>query len=121
MTHLAGTQDQLRLLRAPENMLTGGNMPEYLFRRTNGIVGLLRRLIADGCAHAMSTGEERLTPEILSQVNLRLGNFPDVDLEADEMPDIPAGPVLENPPKPRRKKPRNTVFDDRGGQAAAGE
>jgi hypothetical protein len=47
-------------------MLTGGDMPEYLFRRTGGVVGLLRRLIEDGCARAIATGEERLTRVLLA-------------------------------------------------------
>lgn len=45
--HLAGIEDQLRLLRAEPGMLTSGDMPEYLFRRTSGVVGLLERLIED--------------------------------------------------------------------------
>jgi hypothetical protein len=118
VTHLAGTEDQLRLLHATDGMLTGGDMPEYLFSRTNGIVGLLRRLIADGCAQAMATGEEQLSIAGLSKVNIRLGNFPDRDPGAGEVPEIPAAPVLENPPKPTGKRPRNTVFDDHGDQAA---
>jgi len=59
--HLAGTEAQLRLFGAREGMLTDGDMPEYLFRRTRGIVGLLRRLIQDGCTRAMETGREELT------------------------------------------------------------
>jgi hypothetical protein len=118
MRHLAGTEAQLRLLRAPEGMLTRGGMPEYLFSRTNGVVGLLRRLIADGCAQAMASGKEQLTIESLSKVDIRLGNFPDRDAEAGEVPEIPSAPALEVPPKPSRKRPRNTVFDDRGDQAA---
>jgi hypothetical protein len=34
LEHLAGIEDQLRLLRATVGMLTTGEMPEYLFRRT---------------------------------------------------------------------------------------
>jgi hypothetical protein len=118
MTHLAGTEAQLRLLHAPEGMLTGGSMPEYLFSRTNGIVGLLRRLIADGCAQAMATGDEQLTVKNLSKVNIRLGNFPDRDPGAGEVPEIPAALVLEDPPKPSRTRARNSVFDDHGNRAA---
>jgi hypothetical protein len=32
---------ELRLLRQGEGMPTGGAMPEYLFRRTRGVIGLL--------------------------------------------------------------------------------
>src|SRR6266511_398060 len=47
--HLTGLEQQLRLLHATSGMLTGGTMPEYLFRCTTGVVGLLERLIEDGC------------------------------------------------------------------------
>jgi hypothetical protein len=120
LEHLAGIEDQLRLLRSSDGMLTAGNMPEYLFRRTHGIVGLLRRLIEDGCAKAISTGEERLTPELLAGTAIRLGNLADLDPEAGEVPPIPQD---VQPPRPKRgkagKKHRNTVFDDHGGRPAA--
>jgi len=115
--HLAGIEDQLRLLRATEGMLTAGDMPEYLFRRTHGIVGLLRRLIEDGCAQAIATGEERLTPALLAGTTIRLGNLADLDPGSGEIPDIPAD---ASPPKKKRKA-RNTVFDDHGTRSAAGE
>ena len=41
-----------------DGMLSGGGMPEYLFRRTGGIVGLLKKLIQEGCRHAIETGTE---------------------------------------------------------------
>ena len=120
LQHLAGIEDQLRLLRSSDGMLTTGQMPEYLFRRTHGIVGLLRRLIEDGCAKAISTGEERLTPELLAGTAIRLGNLADLDPEAGEIPPLPQD---VQPPKPPRnktgKKHRNTVFDDHGGRPAA--
>jgi len=115
LEHLAGIEDQLRLLRSSDGMLTAGGMPEYLFRRTRGIVGLLRRLIEDGCAKAIATGEERLTPELLAGTAIRLDNLADLDPGAGEIPLIPQD---VEPPVPQRKKsgkkPRNTVFDDHG-------
>ncbi len=120
LEHLAGIEDQLRLLKAHPGMLTTGDMPEYLFRRTHGIVGLLRRLIEDGCAKAIATREERLTPGLLAGTAIRLGNLADLDPEAGEVPPIPQD---VQPPKPRGKtgkKPRNTVFDDHGSRPAAG-
>jgi len=56
--HLAGVEDQLRLMKAPPGMLTDGALPEYLHKRTNGVVGLLERLIEDGCREAIDTGTE---------------------------------------------------------------
>lgn len=51
--HLAGLAEDLRLFRAAPDMLTGARMPEYLFRRTGGVVGLLERLVEEGCAEAI--------------------------------------------------------------------
>jgi AAA domain-containing protein len=120
LQHLAGIEDQLRLLRSSDGMLTTGGMPEYLFRRTHGIVGLLRRLIEDGCAKAIATGEEQLTPELLASTAIRLGNLAELDPETGEIPSIPQD---VQPPRPssspkNRKKPCNTVFDDHGDRAA---
>ncbi|MGH3420763.1 MAG: AAA family ATPase, partial [Streptosporangiaceae bacterium] len=117
--HLVGIEQQLRLLRGRDGMLSGGDMPEYLFRRSHGVVGLLRRLIEDGCARAIATGEERLTRELLAGTPVRLGNLADLDPDAGEIPDIPAGDAP--PPQPEKKRrPRNTVFDDHGTRPAAG-
>ncbi len=93
-------------------------MPEYLFRRTHGIVGLLRRLIEDGCTKAIATGEEQLTPELLAGTTIRLGNLADLDPDAGEIPSIPENVPLPKPAAKRRKKPRNTSFDDHGATAA---
>jgi len=120
LEHLAGIEDQLRLLRSFEGMLTTGGMPEYLFRRTHGIVGLLRRLIEDGCTKAIATSEERLTPELLASTAIRLGNLTDLDPEAGEIPQIPQDvQPPQPPPDTNRKRPRNTVFDDHGDRSAA--
>lgn len=110
--HLAGIEDQLRLLRAPRGMLTSGEMPEYLFRRTDGVVGYLRRLIEDSCARAIAGGEERLTRELLDDIPVRLPGAG--DLGPGEIPAIP--------PRPKKKRrTRNTVFDDRGTRPPDGD
>ncbi|MGW1354890.1 AAA family ATPase [Streptomyces sp. NPDC002409] len=118
LDHLAGIEDQLRLLRSFRGMLTTGEMPEYLFGRTRGVVGLLRRLIEDGCTEAILTGEERLTPELLAKTTIHLGNLDDLDPGAGEVPDIPQNTAPPTKPKPRRRG-RNTVLDDRGERPAA--
>lgn len=74
---------------AVDGMLTAGDMPEYLFRRAGGIVGLLRRLIEDGCAKAIATGEERLTRNLLAGTVIGRDSLADLDPEAGEVPDIP--------------------------------
>lgn len=60
-------------------MLTGGHMPKYLFRRSGGIVGLLERLVEDGCTEAIDTGTERLTIDLLDSLAINLGNLSDRD------------------------------------------
>ncbi|MFD0502478.1 TniQ family protein [Streptomyces chiangmaiensis] len=64
--HLAGLEDSLRLLKAEPGMLTSGTMPEYLMRRTDGVVGLLERLVEDGCQEAMDSGKETARGGILT-------------------------------------------------------
>ncbi len=109
VAHLAGLAAQLRLLRSRPGMLTAGAMPEYLFRRTSGVVGLLERLIEDGCAAAIATGREQLTTGLLDEINLTV-NVPGRDTAAGEVPAVP--------PRPARRagKPRSTAFDDHGRQ-----
>jgi hypothetical protein len=116
LTHLSGIEAQLRLYRAEEGMLTGGTMPEYLFRRTGGIVGLLGCLIEEVCMAAIDTGEERLTKELLDEVDIDLSKIPNRDPDAGELPDVPAQPAKT---KKTKKRGRNTVFDDRGVRSAA--
>jgi hypothetical protein len=109
ISHLAGIEDQLRLMRSEPGMLTSGQMPEYLFRRTGGIVGLLERLIEDGCSEAIDTGEERLTTSLLDGVAISLDGLPMRDPAAGEVPAVPGQPAT-----PARRRPRSTVFDDPG-------
>ncbi|WP_158894033.1 hypothetical protein [Amycolatopsis anabasis] len=56
-------QDELRLFHAHPDMLTGGTMPEYLFRRTSGVVGLLERPIEEAAPRLSipaSSSDQRL-------------------------------------------------------------
>ncbi len=121
ITHLAGIEQHLRLFRAQPGMLTDGAMPEYLFRRTGGIVGLLERLVEDGCMQAIDAGTERLTVELLDGVEINLGNVPGRDPSAGEIPPIPPQPATAKTKQTSKptKRPRNTVFDDQGLPAAA--
>ncbi|KUN76512.1 hypothetical protein AQJ64_36615 [Streptomyces griseoruber] len=101
--HLAGIEDQVRLFRAEAGMLTEGVMPEYLFRRTRGIVGLLERLIEDGCTQAIDSGDERLTTELLDEIDINLGNPAGRLPDAGEVPDVP------KPPRRRSRSPSANV------------
>ncbi|MBY8858001.1 TniB family NTP-binding protein [Nocardia sp. CA2R105] len=108
--HLDGLQQSLRLFASPPDMLTGGRMPEYLFRRTNGVVGLLELLVEEACTEAIATGTETITEQLLDSIALNLGDVPGRPRIDNEIPDVPSSA----PPKRRRSRPRNTVFDDRG-------
>lgn len=121
--HLRGLEAGLRLFKARPGMLAEGTMPEYLMRRTDGVVGLLNRLAEAGAQEAMDTGRELIDEELLDQVVLSLDD-PGRDPDAGEVPQVPV-PATAGTGKPaaadsgRRK--RNTVFDDRGpGAAQAG-
>ncbi|WP_395294457.1 TniB family NTP-binding protein [Kitasatospora hibisci] len=115
LAHLHGVEAHLRLLKAKPRMLTGGTMPEYLMRRTGGVVGLLGRLIEDGCQEAMDNGREMLDESLLDEIVVRRD---DPDLAPDELdPQAPPEPAAR-PARQRRSRGRNTVFDDHGPQAA---
>ncbi|QFZ77391.1 AAA family ATPase [Streptomyces fagopyri] len=105
--HLAGVENELRLMNAPEGMLTAGTMPEYLYQRTDGVVGLLERLMEDGCRDAIETGKERLTEQLLENITIDLAGAPGRDPGAGEVPPVP-------PRHDTSRRRRNTVFDDRG-------
>ncbi|MFD0393464.1 hypothetical protein ACFQ3Z_17030 [Streptomyces nogalater] len=69
-------------------MLTGGRMPEYIYRRTGGVVGLIERLIEDGASLAMDTGIEEITEELLDRVIIRT-QHPKRDRAAGEEGEVP--------------------------------
>lgn len=120
--HLAGVEQHLRLMNAAPGMLTAGTMPEYLFRRTDGVVGLLERLIEDGCRHAITTGTETLTEPLLDNVVVSLNGAPGRDATAGEVPNVPAT-AQKAAGQTGSKKPgqrRNTVFDDHGPASGTG-
>lgn len=113
IAHLVGLEQQLRLLKARDGMLSDGDMPEYLFRRTGGIVGILRKLIQKACRRAIESGDEEITTSLLDSLTLTRRDLPGLDPDSGEIPDIPANSASKKP-----GKPRNTVFDDHGAPAA---
>ncbi|WP_142147875.1 hypothetical protein [Streptomyces sp. SLBN-31] len=99
-------------------------MPEYLMRRTGGVVGLLERLLEDGAQEAMDSGKEFLDEGLLDEIVISLDD-PGRDPGAGEVPPVPGIPR-----QPRSKTAgaarqkggrtcRNTVFDDHGPRSAA--
>jgi hypothetical protein len=109
--HLVGLEQQLRLLSDCGGMLSGGGMPEYLFSRTDGVLGVLKKIVQEGCRHAIETGAEKITAELLDTITISPADLTGLDPGSGEVPDIPRAPAR---PSRKRRKPRNTVFDDRG-------
>jgi hypothetical protein len=116
--HLTGIETCLRLFETGDQPLTGGTMPEYLFRRTGGVVGLLGCLIEEACMTAIETGAERLSLDLLEDIAIDLSKIPGRDAEAGEVPVVPEQRTSPTA-KGTKKRGRNTVFDDRGGGLAA--
>ncbi|WP_245606245.1 TniB family NTP-binding protein [Streptomyces himastatinicus] len=114
--HLEGIEQHLRLLNAKEGMLTGGTMPEYLMRRTDGVVGLLGRLLEDGAQEAMESGKELIDESLLDEIVLRR----DEPEQPPDEPVIPADPLATGKKTSQAKRRRNSVFDDHGPAARAG-
>ena len=116
--HLSGIESHLRLFEAGDQPLTGGTMPEYLYRRTGGVVGLLGCLIEEACMMAIDTGAECLSHDLLEGIAIDLSAIPGRDAGAEEVPAVPAQ-AAANKVKTTKKRGRNTVFDDHGPQAAS--
>ncbi|MCH0561127.1 hypothetical protein [Streptomyces sp. MUM 16J] len=118
LDHLQGIEDHLRLQKAFPGMLTEGSMPGYLYRRCKGVVGILARLIADGCQEAMDSGRELLDENLLDGIVIGREN------RDEEEPPQPRGTAKASGRAQSGKGPagkrRNTAFDDRGPEAAAG-
>src|SRR5262249_51847021 len=118
IAHLVGIEQQLRLLNARDGMLSDGDMPEYLFHHTRGIVGVLRKLIQKACRHAIETGAEEITTSLLASLPITRKDSPGPDPGSGEIPDTPLGPAPAARKAGKARKPRNTVFDDHGAPAA---
>jgi hypothetical protein len=87
-------------------------MPEYLMRRTSGVVGVLERLIEDGAQDAMDSGKE-----LLDEIAISLDD-PSRDPSTGEIPPIPGKGTSSITRKTGGQRKKNTTFDDRGPSAA---
>jgi AAA domain len=119
VAHLAGLESHIRLLKSGAQPLTSGSMPEYLYQRTEGVVGRLSLLVSEACLAAIETGSEELTEELLASITVASGEVPGGDPLAGEEPAV-APPSPPAGRKGRKKRARNTVFDDHGTDLAAG-
>jgi hypothetical protein len=118
-THLAGIEEQLRLLDGHEGMLTEGSTPELIYERTSGVIGLIEGLIVSACRYAMNTELEKITPKLLETCEIDLGDTSDLDADSGELPAIPPSPARRRPTGRKPTPGRNTVFDDHGPRQAA--
>lgn len=66
--HLAAVEEDVLLLHAQPGDLV--DLAEYLYDRTQGFLGSLNELLGEACLLAIITGQERLTEELLDQVEL---------------------------------------------------
>lgn len=108
LSHLRAVEDDLPLLDKAPGMLTGGDTPAYLLRRTNGVIGTLSRLIAEASLDVLGqtpagpgTGEY-LTREVLDDIRLD---------HAAETPDIPQPVQQPRAAKRRPPRTRNSAFN----------
>ncbi|RBL86495.1 hypothetical protein DDE05_10020, partial [Streptomyces cavourensis] len=79
--------------------------------------GLIERLIEDGASLAMDTGVEEITEELLDTVVIRT-QHPKRDRAAGEEGEVPQ--ALPSKKAVQGRRPRNTVFDDKGVPLTAG-
>ena len=122
-TFLAGVGHQLRLYGVDHTSLLADGLPEYLFRRTGGVVGTVKNLLTAACTAAVEnpdpeTGEERLTIELFDTVTANYSAEEGRIAEAGEIPDVPA--VQPDPvAAPKAKKGASTVLQERRSRGAA--
>lgn len=121
-TFLVGVASQLRLFGADNGMLLRDGLPEYLYRRSGGVVGTLVRLVSEATRAAIrdpdpETGDEIITEAVLEGV---VADFAAEDgrlREAGEVPDVPPAPAATRTAA-RPGKARSTVFDESSANGA---
>lgn len=121
ISFLGGMGSQLRLVGMdpadPGAVLTRDELPEYLFRRTGGVVGTLNRLVTEACLVAVgnpdpATGEERITVELLNGITANYSAEEGRIAEVGEIPDVPAVPPAPTA-APRGRRGASTVLQER--------
>ncbi len=65
---LSGFERELVLLQANEGDLT--SQADYLWRRTQGVIGSLTQLLTEAAAEAIDTGAERITRKLLDGIDV---------------------------------------------------
>lgn len=128
VSFLAGVGQELRLLGMdkdnPGRILTDGDLPEYLFRRTGGVVGTVNRLVTEACRAAVEnpdpeSGEERITVALLDGLTANYSAEEGRIAEVGEIPDVPSVQAAMAP-APARARGTSTVLQERRMRAAGG-
>ncbi|WNV74455.1 TniB family NTP-binding protein [Geodermatophilus sp. DSM 44513] len=110
LSHLKAVEEDLPLLDKAPGMLTDGDTPAYLLRRTRGVVGTLTRLMTEASLAVLGqrpTGPgtgEYLTREILDYITLD---------DAAENQGLAEPTELSPRASARRTRPRNGAFNGR--------
>lgn len=108
LAHLKGVEEDLPLLDKQPGMLTDGDTPVYLLRRTGGVIGTLSRLITEASLRVVGQrptrgcAGENLTREILDSVTLD---------HAAENQGLADPTALAPRAAARRARSRNTAFN----------
>ena len=129
VSFLAGVGQELRLLGMdkdnPGRILTDGDLPEYFFRRTGGVVGTVNRLVTEVCRAAVEnpdpeSGEERITVALLDGLTANYSAEEGRIAEVGEIPDVPSVRASSRAPAPARTQGTSTVLQERRVRAAGG-
>lgn len=108
LSHLKAVEEDLPLLDKAPGMLTSGDTPAYLLRRTRGVVGSLTRLMSEASLAVLGrrpTGPgtgEYLSREVLDYITLD---------DAAENQVLPESTRVAPKAKSRRTRSRSTVFN----------
>jgi hypothetical protein len=110
LAHLKAIEEDLPLLDKAPGMLTDGDTPAYLLRRTGGVVGTLTRLVSEASIRVLGQRPtapnigEYLTREVLDSVTLD---------HAAENQGLPQPTELSPQATARRTRSRNGAFNGR--------
>ena len=115
LAHLKAVEEDLPLLDKTPGMLTDGDTPAYLLRRTRGSVGTLTRLLTE--ASLMVLGQPQTGPDTGEYLTREVLDYITLD-DAAERQQAPEPTALSPRATPRRTRSRNGAFN--GGRARDG-
>lgn len=108
LSHLKAIEDDLPLLDKSQDMLTGGDTPAYLLRRTGGVIGTLSRLVAEASVRVI--GQSPTGPETGEYLSRKVLESVTLDHAAEHRNTLDLG--QQTPVAARRTRhTRNRVFN----------